>query len=479
MKKKFLSDISANTLQAVINQLCGLVIFYILSVSLNKDQFGEINWSLAVLLTSFGILTCGIDQVALKKIASGEAVQSVLSSFILHVLLAGITFYMMLLLVYRFFPGFRRHHLLLLLGVAKLMIFFSSPFKQLATGLEKFRSLLFMGICSNVVRSAALLLLAFFGKTDLSTIVIIFIAGDLLELLLCVFVVKKIIRIPVKLQWNKKNYVHLFKESLPQLGVSIITAVLARFDWIFLGVLASNMVLADYSFAYKVFEMSTLPLLVVAPVLITRFTRLFHPAAGSLTNEKTTDLFVLLKMEVLIACITAMALTILWVPMIDVLTHGKYGAVNKYTILILSGCLPFLYLNNFLWTINFARGRLKMIFYVFLITLVVNLTADIFLIPRYRAEGAAVGYLSAIIAQSLLYLSTTKLEGLNKNIYRIILFPCFAAACAFVAERLFSNTALAVIIAIPGYLTLLIISRQLVYQDWRILIRVTGFQRAT
>jgi hypothetical protein len=44
MKKKLLHDISANTLQVIINQLCGLVIFYILSAQLTKNDFGEINW---------------------------------------------------------------------------------------------------------------------------------------------------------------------------------------------------------------------------------------------------------------------------------------------------------------------------------------------------------------------------------------------------------------------------------------------------
>jgi len=44
VKKKFIDDISANSLQVIINQCCGLGIFYVLSTYLDKNDFGEINW---------------------------------------------------------------------------------------------------------------------------------------------------------------------------------------------------------------------------------------------------------------------------------------------------------------------------------------------------------------------------------------------------------------------------------------------------
>ena len=71
-QNRFLRNISANTFQLIINQLFGLGIFYALSKGLDKNIFGQINWSLAVLLTVFGVLTFGIDQVMIKKIAAGR-----------------------------------------------------------------------------------------------------------------------------------------------------------------------------------------------------------------------------------------------------------------------------------------------------------------------------------------------------------------------------------------------------------------------
>jgi len=45
MKRKLVKNLSANTLQLIINQLFGLIIFYILSVCICKNSFGQIAWS--------------------------------------------------------------------------------------------------------------------------------------------------------------------------------------------------------------------------------------------------------------------------------------------------------------------------------------------------------------------------------------------------------------------------------------------------
>ncbi len=126
MKGKLLKDLSANTLQIIINQVCGLVIFYVLSVFFSKNDFGEINWSLAILLTAFSILSLGIDQLVVKKIAEGISPQIILSVYFLHVMLTGCLFYLALLLVYFIFPGFH-HQLLLFLGIGQTDDFFCFP----------------------------------------------------------------------------------------------------------------------------------------------------------------------------------------------------------------------------------------------------------------------------------------------------------------------------------------------------------------
>lgn len=441
MKRKFLHDISANSLQVIINQLCGLVIFYVLSAWLSKDQFGEINWSLAVLLTTFNMLSFGIDQVAIKKIAGGHNISTTLSTYIFHVVFSGAIVYLLLVIsAFVFKDYFHLHQLLLMIGVGKLMIFFSTPFKQLATGLEKFKPLVLMSICSNILRSIALVAFALSGTLDIKLIILIFITGDLAEFLLCLLITRYHLRVPFNLKWDKENYILLIKESMPQLGVTFFTAAMARLDWIFLGILASNIVLANYSFAYKVFEVATVPLLILAPLLIPRFTRIFQQENKETEEEKMSSLLVLLRIEIIIACLAALVLNVLWVPVIDFITHNRYGAVNSPIILILSLCMPFLYFNNFLWTISFAKGHLKKIFQIFLICFLVNLTSTVVLIIFFKGEGAAAAYLIAIILQSILFFKLCGWYKYSKVVLGMLLSLVCAAVAGVTANLLFSNT---------------------------------------
>jgi len=474
MKKKLLHDISANSMQVVINQLCGLVIFYILSARLNKNDFGEINWTLAVLLTTFNILSFGIDQVAIKKIAAGNNIQSTLSAYVTHVLFSGITVYVLLFICQFFFTSFyQTHQFVLFIGIGKLMIFFSTPFKQIATGLEKFKALLYMSVCSNVLRSAALLVFAFTNLLSLWAIIAIFIIGDLLEFLLCLFITKYKLKIPLIMQWSRENYTTLVKESLPQLGVAIFTSALARLDWIFLGILSTNIILANYSFAYKVFEVATVPLLVIAPILIPRFTKLFKQQDNA--ANKMEDLFILLRFEIIIASLVALVLNVLWIPSIDFITHNKYGAVNKNIILILSCCMPFLYFNNFLWTISFVKGHLKKIFYIFLICFIINLAATVSLIPFLGGEGAAIAYLFAIMIQSVLFSRQANVFNSSKKILQLFLPPIFAIGAGAAAFFLFQSSWLILFTALFIYLFTLLLTQQIKRSHWNLFKRLSGF----
>ena len=476
MKKKLVSDISANSLQVIINQLSGLVIFYILSTQLSKDQFGEINWTLAVLLTLFNILSFGIDQVVIKKIAAGNNINATLTAYTVHVVFSGLVVYAVLAICHFLFSGFfHLHQLLLLIGAGKLMLFFATPFKQLANGLEKFKPLLFMSTCSNLLRSAALIFLAFTENITLQTVIIVFIAGDAAELLLCLAITKYQLKTPVTLRWNKANYTSLLKESLPQLGVALFTSAIARFDWIFLGLFTSTVVLANYSFAYKVFEMATVPLLVIAPILIPRFTKLFAAGNEDVPAVTMNRLLALLRFEIIIACGVALLLNMLWVPVIDLITQNKYGAVNTHTILFLSACMPFLYFNNFLWTISFTRGNLKAIFYIFLICFIVNITATVTAIPFFSGEGAAAAYLFATIIQSLLFYRHCAFYKYKAAVLQLLLILIYTAAAGLLATRLFTNTGFITISALCFYIAALVLTGLIKRSDWHLFKQTTGW----
>lgn len=463
MRRKFVINLSVNTLQLIVNQLFGLVIFYILSTGLDKNNFGQINLALALLLAAFNILSFGIDQVIVKKIAGGDDPQFMLSLYLGHVLLTGTVFYGLILMGRGLFPtAINAYDVILLIGIGKLMIFFSTPFKQSAIGLERFKLLGYLSVISNIARACGLAVLALLHHITLHSVIIVFIGGDVLELVAggCLF--RRATGLSPAIRWNKGAYYSLLKESLPQLGVVVITSALSRFDWIFIGIVVSAASLADYSFAYKVFELSTFPLLAIAPLLIPLFTRLFKS-----TDSPKIDLKLLVRIEMVIAAFTIVLLNSCWSPVIDSITAGKYGAVNAHTIFLLSLCIPLLYITNFFWTINFAKGRLKLILTAFIITFSVNVTGDIILIPLYKNEGAAIAYLIGYLAQTIFFIVKNDVEDLRKISYPLLLCTVCACLSVFGAKTLFTPTWAEVVAAVLFYLFALVITMQVKAGDWK------------
>jgi O-antigen/teichoic acid export membrane protein len=461
MKRKIVQNLSANTLQLVINQAFGVLMFYVLSISLDKNSFGLVNLALTIVFTAFNILSFGIDQVVVKKVANGDDPRSTLSLYLFHVLFTGLLFYGVLLLGKMLFVNNNLlYQLILFIGAGKFMIFLSTPLKQIAGGMEKFKLLAYMLVVSNVVRGTALVIAAAFHLINLYNIMWIFIAGDTLELIFSICLFNKRINIPIIPKWNKAEYIQLLRQSLPQVGVVLITSALARFDWMFIGFMVSAVKLAEYSFAYKVFEISTLPLLAIAPLLIPRFTRLFKNE-----NYNKGNLKLIVRLEMIIASFTGLLVNMCWNPIVDLITKGKYGAVNINTIFILSLCLPFLYLMNFFWTIYFVQNRLKMILRVFLITFAVNVAGDLILIPFFKNEGAAIAFLASCIVQVVLFVAKNKISELNSSFFILAKCTSCALISGVLAKMLFHNSLTATIIALLFYFSFLFITKQISTND--------------
>jgi O-antigen/teichoic acid export membrane protein len=367
----------------------------------------------------------------------------------------------MLLLIKSLLPSVSyQYTLLLLIAAGKLAIFFSTPFKQLAAGLERFKLLARMSVISNLLRGIALAVLAVIHQMNIGSVIIVFICGDVIELLTGLYFFRRETGISIPFEWHLNVYRLLVKESLPQLGVVVITSALARFDWVFIGLFVSAVKLAEYSFAYKVFELSALPLLAIAPLLIPKFARTFKE--GLIDTDK---LQWLARMEMLMAAFTVLLVNTCWVPLIDPLTGGNYGTVNAYTIFILSLCLPLQYLCNFFWSIYFAKGQLKLTLHAFMLTLTVNILGDIILIPFYQNEGAAIACLAGFLAQLIFYIRKNEVKQLNSAVYDLVTATSCACVSLFGAKMLLGNHWKTVVIAIACFLMLLVISGQISWED--------------
>ncbi|MGC4100697.1 lipopolysaccharide biosynthesis protein [Ferruginibacter sp.] len=469
MRKKFLDDVSASSLQVIFNQGLGLLIFLLTSRFLSKPVYGEFNWSLAVMAFVTAVLSLRLEQIVVRKVAAGDDPSKMLSLFLWHSIFGGVFFYAALLIAHIIFPAFfQQHNLLLLLAISQLTSFFTSPFKQLANGQEFFRPLAIMSSVANVIRAVWLLIIVLFNSIDIQQVIIIYIVSALAELLVCFYIVQFRLKVAVKTSWSSKDYFLLLQESLPQIGVVFLNALIARFDWILLGIWCSSVVTAEYSFAYKVFELCPLPMLILGPILLSRFSRYFSNHTETSLTEKKRELGFFIRYAMIAATLLPLMLNVIWGPVADVLTGYKYGAVNKITFLLLSLCIPFQYMINLLWTIQFAQNHLKRILKITVITGIVIVAGDLLMIPLLNAKGAATVYLVATTIEYLVYLRSSILIKIKESWLSVAVCLGIALASGFAVEYLHIPLVMKLLAAVALYLLLLVVTRQVKKNDWKL-----------
>jgi len=402
MAKKFIRDVSSSTIQVVVNQVLGLAIFYILSKYLSKEDFGELNWSIAVVSTLIILVGLGLEQIVLKRVAIKSNHVLATRVFIFHTLLSSLLFFSVLLIL-TLLLGSVYHRWFLFPGIAvsALVTYLSSPFKQVANGREKFQYLAIMSLAGNVSRSLLLALTIVFFSLSLYNIVIIYIISALIELLISIIIVSRKLKQNILPAWNKQEFLSLIKESFPQLGVLIFDSALARIDWIMLGIFSGAVATAEYSFGYKVFEISRLPMLIIAPVLLPKLSRYF--IQHKMDSNQQNSLQLLLRLEAIIAMIIPIALNLCWVPLVSDVTDNKYGPNNRLVYLILSFSVPMHYLTNFLWTMAFAQRQIRLTFYITVAVSVSNILLNFILIHFFGTTGAAIAFTSSTLLQVVLY----------------------------------------------------------------------------
>ncbi|HXB92636.1 MAG TPA: oligosaccharide flippase family protein, partial [Puia sp.] len=190
-------NISLNTMQVLANQFLGIFIFLLLSRFMDKDLYGEFNWSLAVLTLFTTFLGLRLEQIVVRNVAAGQDPSAMLTLFIAHNLVAGSVFFVLLIGGHFLFPVFfGQHSILWILSISQLLTFFSLPFRQLATGRSAFGWLAIISTVSNLIRCSWLGWLAGYSSITLPRVLLVFTLSALVEFLLGGYIITRKLRIP-------------------------------------------------------------------------------------------------------------------------------------------------------------------------------------------------------------------------------------------------------------------------------------------
>jgi O-antigen/teichoic acid export membrane protein len=459
-KRKLIRDISANTVQTVITQFFGLVIFYFMSRYLPKNDFGEYNWSMAVGFTVIAVTSFGLDLVLVKRIASGVSVMEIGGIHFFHTIT--VSFILVLAgLGLTLLPSFRGSHpLFFIVFLNVLVINITNSLKLCLNGLDSYRHLAILSLVTNVAKFLLVLYLYFTFNFEIVKLILAFLASSVLELALAYYLLGFNIRAPLRPVLKIKEYKQFILESLPQLGVVIFDSALSRMDIVLLGILSTTAITGEYSFVYKVYELSKLPLLIIGPVLLTRLSKLFSHNK-EIDEKQKKEIRFFFKLEMFIILLIPIFLISTWSPLVDHFTNGKYGAVNETKYWLLSICVPLVCIVNFMWTLGFVQGQLKVIMFITIAVSALNIIANLVLIPFFGGLGSAVAFLICTVIQVLLYIRFIDQRQIKFYMRDSAgIFIC--AAIAVVSTKLLTNNIIFTpIISIIAYTGMIFITRQL------------------
>jgi O-antigen/teichoic acid export membrane protein len=460
--------LSLSTLQQLLTQLSGVVVFMVLVWSFDKTTMGQFNFVAAVWLLVFSMLGFGLEHLMVQKVAAGkEDVAHLLALYRRHVALVAFVLIVLSVLIGNFIKSIPSY---LFIGIccSQAMQLMAAPYRQLANGLQQYRIWLWMSITAHLLRIMILPLLFLLHQVSLLTVVLLYNIAALAEWGLSYYLCRMELLIHPARRISWKQYNALLREALPQLGVIVCQTALSRLDWILLGLLTTPILVAEYSVANKLFEMASLPLLVMAPVLFPRIAKAFGAGKENLMDEQ--QLQTILRIELVISVYIVLALNLCWTQLVNLLTNQVYGNTTQPLFGILSLAMPLLYVNHVYWSLLFAQEQMKIIFIIFLTALLLNGICNLIGIPLWGAKAAAASYVLAIAIQTILYYRHTKQAAAKKALFHLLPVSLAALLSGYAAVQSSANLFSRLLIGTILYLVLLLLLQQLKKSD-RVLFR--------
>jgi len=412
--------------------------------------------ALAMFITT--ALSFGLEQVVIRRIAASKTSDWSAGAYLFHALAGSLIAFAVLYLASHFIGQEKTLKLLPWFFCAQAFIYIGTPFKSFLNAKERFTPYGVIAFTSNLFKIIFASWYIIDNTLTIIDVVRILIACSLFELIaLAIFVLR---RSDFRFDFKFNAYRKLIKEALPTYFTVIFNSSLSRMDWILLGVLGSKVATADYSFAYRAYEIATMPIMILAPVILPKFARQLSQGNG-LNREKRHQLNQFFAVEVFLAMCIPLCLNIVWSPWVGHLTGGKYGGSNALQFLILSLCIPFQFFINLLWTINFANKKYNDILKIAVGSAVINLILDVVLIPLYGSIGAAVAYLVTVLLQTAGHYRLTQKSVITFSLLPLLVFSLIGVGAYYLSVLVTGIIILRVCIALLVYFSLSLLLRQI------------------
>ncbi|OSZ79578.1 hypothetical protein CAP35_15405 [Chitinophagaceae bacterium IBVUCB1] len=460
VKKSLLSKVFSSGLQAIAVQVLGGIFFILILLFLPKDESGAIAWANNVALVLTMALSFGMDQVVVRRIAASDRSDWAAPAYFFHLLILNIISFAILSSISLVASNNLGSGMNLLpwMFLVQGLLYIAAPLKFFFNAKQQFKPYAIIAIISNTAKLFIGLLLIYYSNLTTANAIITLIACSLFELLALLLYI--IIKRKFSFAFKWIAYTKLIKESSAQFIAVLFDAIHARADVILIGIITTNAITAEYTLAYRAYEITKLPLTVIGPILLARLSRRFALSSTADTETKA-KLQHILMLEGFLSTMIPLVLNILWSPLLDSMFDKKFGTVNAQVFLILSICIPLQFYINLLWTMCFSARKYRQISTIIGATAVLNILLNLAFIPIWQGTGAAIAFFITVVAQLIAYQILAAKYVARLNIITIAKFTIIAAISYLIARYITGSYLLQIVISVAIYVSVCLLTKMI------------------
>ena len=279
----------------------------------------------------------------------------------------------------------------------------------------------------------------------------IYAVGSLLATALGTWMMYRYIGRP-RLHVDFRGALRVTREALP-IGIALVAlTVLFRVDMAMLAIFKPARQVGEYGAAYKLLETTAFFSWAVNVAVLPSLARLSPTTTPSVGEVYQRGL----KLVIAITLPVAVGAIVLAGPVISLVYGAQYHAAAS-ALALLAPTIALFPISALSSQLFFAQGRRPTVAIVYAAVAVENIALNLFLIPRFSLQGAAVGTsISELLVAGLLITLAGELHG-QPGVRRMLAGPVLASAGAGVLMVLFHHSLLlALPLAIIAYFSLLL-----------------------
>jgi O-antigen/teichoic acid export membrane protein len=380
----------------VINALCIMGIVLIISRKLGPDIFGGYAFLSAVIMTGVVVASFGLDTLMVREISRDTSQGNQFLSTVVGFKI--ISSFVVIVFVIGLFGLFLHNHkmvrLLCIFSIVICLNSLSQTFWYYGDAFQKFQFHAGLWAFSNMAKVGMVWLFISF-RQDLDTVVYALVLAEVISLAGAILLVRSRFRLVLG-GFSLRSMTATFKKAWPIAIVFILSAVYCRVDLMMLEVLADEKAVGMYSAAYKLLEFLSIIPTTVAVAALPGLAGDYSTNMREFKNSFYKTLTVLG-----VGGGTVGLILYLFSRQIILLMYGPAFSPSVLSLSILSGAVFFLFVNGYLIYVNIATNNDRPVALILVISTILNIMLNSYLIPRYGHAGAAISKLLSEISMSI------------------------------------------------------------------------------